>query len=51
MSDKKDKDYLDKPQKPSNNDEEVEETMIYDGDTLKEKQKKKEDYQKNQLNE
>lgn len=52
MTEKKEKDnYMDDPKKNKQNGESQTENLIYDGETLAEKKKKKKEYQENNLNE
>lgn len=51
MSTKTDKPYLDDPKKNKNDKKSQTENLIFDGETLEEKKKKKKEYQDNQLNE
>lgn len=50
MSVKNKENYMDKPKKNKDDDSQTEQ-MIYDGETLEEKDKKKKEYQENNLNE
>ncbi|MFW6046539.1 MAG: hypothetical protein ACOCP4_01970 [Candidatus Woesearchaeota archaeon] len=52
MTEKKDKDnYMDDPKKNKKDGESQTENLIYDGETIDEKKKKKKEYQDKNLNE
>lgn len=51
MSEKKDAPYMDDPKKDKKDENKQTETLIYNGETLAEKKKKKKEYQENNLNE
>jgi len=51
MTEKKKDNYMDDPKKNKENGEKQTENLIYNGETLAEKKKKKKEYQENNLNE